>query len=297
MEKLTGRVAVVTGAASGIGRGLIDRFAAEGMRVVLADIEEAPLAQALAEVRATGAEAIAVRTDVTSESDLQALADRTMEAFGAVHVVVNNAGVEGGALFSDMSLKTWEWVMQVNFWGVLNGCRVFLPLLRQEDEGYIINTASHAAFATGLHTFHAYIASKAAVAAMTANLAMELRDTDPTIGVSLLVPGVVRTNMNDSERNRPADVPATDTDPLRLSIRNDIERVASTVGLLPEDVAEIVVQGMRERRHYLLTDPELTQSAVAGTLDWMRTGIAPEPPMEEDKNRLAAGDAEDLPVV
>lgn len=286
MQNFVGRVAVVTGAASGIGRGLIDRFAAEGMRVVLADIEQGPLDRALAEVRATGAEAIAVQVDVSREEDLQRLADRTMEAFGAVHVLVNNAGVEGGALFSDMSVKTWEWVMSVNFWGVLNGCRVFLPLLRQQDEAYIINTASHAAYATGLHTFHAYIASKAAVAAMTANLAMELRDTDPNVQVSLLVPGVVQTNMNDSERNRPVDVPATDTDPVRLSIRKDIERTATSAGLLPADVAEIVVQGMREGRHHLLTAPELTQSAVEGTLNWMRTGVAPQPPMEEDRNRL-----------
>lgn len=286
MQQLQGRVAVVTGAASGIGRGLVDRFAAEGMKVVLADIEQGALDRALVEVRAAGADAIAVRTDVTRESDLQELADRTMEAFGAVHLVVNNAGVEGGALFSDMSLKTWEWVMQVNFWGVLNGCRVFLPLLRQQDEGYIVNTASHAAFATGLHTFHAYIASKAAVAAMTSNLALELRDTDPSIGVSLLVPGIVQTNMNSSERNRPADVPATDTDPMRVGIHDDIERAAEQIGLLPSDVAEIVVNGIRERRHYLLTSPELTESAVEGTLEWMRGGNPPEPPMEEDKNRV-----------
>ena len=121
---------------------------------------------------------------------------------------------------------------------------------------------------------------------MTSNLALELRDTDPNIGVSLLVPGIVRTNMNSSERNRPDGVPATDTDPVRVGIHEDIERAAQEIGLLPSDVAEIVVEGIREGRHYLLTSPEMTEAAVAGTLDWMRGGTPPEPPMEEDKHRI-----------
>jgi NAD(P)-dependent dehydrogenase (short-subunit alcohol dehydrogenase family) len=278
MQRLEGRVAVVTGGASGIGRAMIDRFAAEGMKVVLADIEQSALDRAVAEVRATGAEAIGVRTDVSDAEQVQALAEEAIREFGAVHLLCNNAGVEGGAPFSDMSLRTWEWVMGVNFWGPLNGCRSFLPILRQQDEAHIVTTASHAAFATGLPTFHAYVTSKAAVAAMTANLERELSTSDPHIGVSLLVPGLVRTNMNDSERNRPKDVPATDADPLRVSIHEDIDRATAAVGLAPSAVAELVVEGVRERRFYLLTHPEMTLSATESQLAWMRGGPAPLPP-------------------
>ncbi|MFC8520771.1 SDR family NAD(P)-dependent oxidoreductase [Streptomyces sp. NPDC057257] len=281
MEKLEDRVAVVTGAASGIGRGLVERFAAEGMKVVLADVEETALDECVGQLRAAGAEAIGVRTDVSREEEVRRLADRTIEEFGAVHVVCNNAGVEGGALFSDMSAKTWEWVMGVNFWGPLWGCRVFLPLLRQQDEAHIVNTASHAAFASGLPTFHAYVSSKAAMAAMTANLASELEESDPHIGVSLLVPGLVRTRMNDSERNRPADVPATNEDPLRVGIRHDIERATQEVGLDTAEVADLVVDGIRSRRFHLLTHPSLTLSAVEGELAWMRGGERPKPPAED----------------
>jgi NAD(P)-dependent dehydrogenase (short-subunit alcohol dehydrogenase family) len=277
MHEISGRVAVVTGGASGIGRAMVDRFAAEGMKVVLADIEQSALDRAVAEVRATGAEAIGVRTDVTQADEIEALAERSVAEFGAVHVLCNNAGVEGGALFSDMSLRTWQWVFDVNFWGPLHGCRVFLPILRQQDEAHIVTTASHAAFATGLQTFHAYVASKAAVASMTANLERELSETDPHIGVSLLVPGLVQTRMNNSERNRPVDVPPTDEDPLRMSIHQNIDRATAEVGVSPEDVASMVLDGIRERRFYLLTHPAMTLSATTSQLEWMRGGPAPTP--------------------
>jgi NAD(P)-dependent dehydrogenase (short-subunit alcohol dehydrogenase family) len=287
MDVLTDRVAVVTGAASGIGFGIAERFAAEGMKVVLADVEADALEAAVAALRDRGAEAIGVRTDVTRPDDIEALAARTIAAYGQVNVLCNNAGVEGGALFADMSRRTWEWVMAVNFWGVLDGCRIFLPHLRAAGEGHIVNTASHAAFATGIPTFHAYISSKAAVAAMTANLALELGTTDPQIGVSLLVPGMVKTNMNASERNRPSDVPATDTDPLRRGIHDDIERATQAEGLEPADVAALVVDGIRHRRYWLLTNPEMTLGASRGMTDWMDGGAPPLPPLAEDAQRLA----------
>jgi len=286
MDALQGRVAVVTGGASGIGFGIAERFAAEGMKVVIADVEAGALEAAAETLRQRGADAIGVRTDVTRPAEIEALAERTVDQFGAVHVVVNNAGVEGGALFGDMSRRTWEWVMGVNFWGVLDGCRIFLPYLRAAGEGHIVNTASHAAFATGLPTFHAYIASKAAVAAMTENLSLELAATDPTIAVSLLVPGVVKTRMNQSERNRPADVPATDEDTLRRAIHADIERATAAEGLDPADVADMVVEGIRDRRFWLLTHPELTLGAARGMTDWMAGGEPPRPPMPEDAERL-----------
>jgi NAD(P)-dependent dehydrogenase (short-subunit alcohol dehydrogenase family) len=278
MREFRSKVAVVTGGASGIGRALVDRFAQEGMKVVVADVEQAALDLAVTELREAGAEAIGVRTDVTDPEQVQNLADLAVGEFGAVHVLCNNAGVEGGALFSDMSVKTWKWVFDVNFWGPLYGCRSFLPILRQQEEAHIVTTASHAAFATGLPTFHAYVASKAAVAAMTANLERELSTTDPHVGVSLLVPGLVKTRMNASERNRPADVPATDADALRITIHRDIERATDKVGIPSEDVAQLVIDGIRERRFYLLTHPEMTVAAVESELTWLQGGPAPVPP-------------------
>ena len=201
MEHLEGRVAVVTGAASGIGRALAGRFAQEGMKVVLADIETDPLERAVAEIRATGAEAIAVATDVSDAGQVQALADATLAQFGAVHVLCNNAGVESGARFADIPASTWEWVLGVNLWGVLHGCRVFLPLIRRAGEGHIVNTASLAAFATGLPTFAPYTTSKFAVLAASECLELELLSGAEQIGVSVLCPGVIATNMCEAERN------------------------------------------------------------------------------------------------
>ncbi|WP_342351614.1 SDR family NAD(P)-dependent oxidoreductase [Agreia bicolorata] len=281
MRSFTSRVAVVTGGASGIGRAMVDRFAHEGMKVVLADVEQAALDRAVSELRAAGAEAIGVRTDVTDPDQVQNLADRAVAEFGAVHVLCNNAGVEGGALFSEMSEQTWKWVFDVNFWGPLYGCRAFLPILRQQEEAHIVTTASQAAFATGLPTFHAYVSSKAAVASMTANLERELSTTDPHVGVSLLVPGLVKTRMNDSERNRPAGVPATDSDDLRVSIHHNIERATEKIGMAPEDVAQLVLDGIRERRFYLLTHPDMTVAAVEAELSWLKGGPAPTPPADD----------------
>jgi len=289
MKDFTGRVAVVTGGASGIGRAIAERFAAEGMRVVIADVEPGALRATVEEMTDRGAHVIGIPTDVSSPESLENLAARTIDAFGAVHILCNNAGVEGGALFPDLEQRTWEWVMGVNFWGVINGTRIFLPHLLAADEAHIVNTASHAAFATGLPTFHPYIASKAAVAAATENLALEFAATHPNIGVSLLVPGMVKTRMNASERNRPSDVPATDADAMRQAIHADIERATAAHGLEPESVAELVLEGIRERRFWLLTHPELTLDAVRSELAWMAGGEPPRGPMAEDSERLGGG--------
>jgi len=276
MRQLRDRVAVVTGAASGIGRALVDRFAAEGMAVVLADVERAALDRAVAEVRATGATAEGVPTDVSREEDLLHLAHTTMARFGAVHLLCNVAGVEGGALFADISRKTWEWVMGVNFWGTVNSCRIFLPLLAAQDEAHILNTASLAGFATGLPTFHPYVASKFAVVGLTENLEVELRTmTAPHVGVSLLSPGPVRTRMSQSERNRPADVPATDQDPLRARIHEDIARDAAAIGFDPEDVAALVVDAIETGRFHIFTHPDMAVAAAKRRLEWMTTGVPP----------------------
>jgi NAD(P)-dependent dehydrogenase (short-subunit alcohol dehydrogenase family) len=275
VEHLEGRVAVVTGAASGIGLGLAHRFAAEGMKVVLADIERGPLARAVDEIRSGGAEAIGVPTDVSKADDVEALAQATVDEFGAVHVLCNNAGVESGAHFADIPVSTWDWVLGVNLWGVLHGCRVFLPLIREQGEGHIVNTASLAAFATGLPTFAPYTTSKFAVLAASECLELELLAAGEKLGVSVLCPGVIATNMCDAERNRPADVPSTEQDPVRQSILGELRRLIVEVGMDPAEVAEMVVDAIRTRRFFVLTHPDEAFAAVERRLAWMRSGIAP----------------------
>jgi NAD(P)-dependent dehydrogenase (short-subunit alcohol dehydrogenase family) len=287
VDTLRGRVAVVTGAASGIGRAVAGRLADEGMRLVMADVEAGALDTAVAEVRASGGTAIGVRTDISRVEDVQALADRTIQEYGAVHVLCNIAGVEGGDLFADISRRTWEWVMGVNFWGTLDACRIFLPLLRAQEEAHIVNCASMAGFATGLPTFHPYVASKFAVVGLTENLEVELRTgVAPHVGVSLLSPGLVKTNMNASERNRPADVPATDTQDMRVQLHADIDRQTEAVGVTPEHVAALVVEGIRERRFHLLTHPEPTIAAFRARLAWLTDGT---PPSDSARPQGAAG--------
>jgi NAD(P)-dependent dehydrogenase (short-subunit alcohol dehydrogenase family) len=163
MKELRGRVAVVTGAASGIGRALAARFASEGMQVMLADVEEAALSQAAGELTAAGADVAAAVVDVTRRQDVAALAARTIDTFGAAHVVCNNAGVDGGGAFAEITAEVWEWVFAVNFWGVVHGCSAFLPLMREQGEGHLVNVASHAALTGFFPAGTPYVASKFAV--------------------------------------------------------------------------------------------------------------------------------------
>ncbi len=198
MELGNGKVAVVTGGASGIGQALARAFVARGMHVVIADIENDALTAAAAELSSSataGAEVFPVRTDVSKESDVQALAAAAIERFGAVHVVCNNAGVSGKGDPWAGPLATWEWVMGVNFWGVVHGVRAFLPHLVASGGGHIVNTASMAGLLAGLSP--SYDASKHAVVAMTENLFHAMTIAAMPVGVSCLCPGWVRTSIMD----------------------------------------------------------------------------------------------------
>ncbi|MEV5354944.1 SDR family NAD(P)-dependent oxidoreductase [Streptomyces sp. NPDC052693] len=271
MKELRGRVAVVTGGASGIGHALAQRFIAEGMKVVIADIEEKALDEAVASLGAGGAQVHGVRTDVSRAEDVEALARATLDRFGGVHVVCNNAGVESGAPFLDIPLSTWEWVLKVNFWGVLHGCRTFLPLLKEQGEGHIVNTASTAAFATGLPTFAPYSVSKFAVHALSENLDIELRTAGEPVGVSLLVPGMTKSRMADAERNRPEGVPLSEA-PERRAVLDMIRGAMRDNGLDPSVTADQVVDAILNDRFFVLTHPEETIGAVKARLHSLETG-------------------------
>jgi NAD(P)-dependent dehydrogenase (short-subunit alcohol dehydrogenase family) len=278
MEELRGRVAVVTGAASGIGRGLAERFAAEGMKVVLSDVEVPALDAAVEEIGASGADAIGVPADVSKRADVEALARATLDAFGAVHVVCNNAGVSSGAPFSDIPQSSWDWVLGVNFYGVLYGCQVFLPLLREQGEGHIVNTSSIAALNGFLPTGTPYVASKFAVLGLSENLHHELEMMGEPIGISCLCPAFVTTNIGTSERNIPEGVPELADHPVRRAIYEQVRSSNRTTGMSPAEAAGYVVDAIRTKRFYVLPHLDEARGAVEARLRWMIDDVPPPPP-------------------
>ena len=256
MRQFRGRVAVVTGAASGIGRALAGRFAAEGMRCVLADIDDGALDRAVGELRRDGAAAISVRTDVASAADVQALADRTVSEFGAVHLVCNNAGVEGyldGPLW-EATDRDWRWTMGVNFWGVVHGVETFLPImLAQDADGHVVNTASMTAVVSGRNM---YSVTKQAVLSLTETVHAQLAEREAKVGVSALCPGIIATRLFQGSRNRPAEL-RNEREPAGAEQGRELRRAMHErlqAGMPPAQVASILVDGIREGRLYILTD-------------------------------------------
>jgi NAD(P)-dependent dehydrogenase (short-subunit alcohol dehydrogenase family) len=267
MRDLKGKVAVVTGAASGIGRGLAERFGREGMRVVLADIEETPLAAARAAVESLGAEAIAVTTDVSNRWQVEALARRALEAYGAVHVLCNNAGVGAGGMAWELSAADWEWVLGVNLWGVIHGIRAFVPQMVAQGQGHVVNTASIAGLvaAPGLA---AYCASKHAVVAISECLHHDLTmRTGGQVRVSVLCPAWVKTRIADAERNRPASLarPESQVPSPQDQMMEQMLRAAVAGGMEPASVAEHVVQAIVNDRFWVLTHPR-SKAAIEGRM-------------------------------
>jgi len=259
MKELSDKVAVVTGAASGIGRALAAAFAAENMRVVLADVEETALDEAAHAIAPTARGAIAVRTDVSKADQVDALAVAAERAFGAVHVVCNNAGVALSGLTWTHTIADWEWVLGVNLWGVIHGVRAFMPrLLANGSEGHVVNTASIAGLlsAPGMAV---YGVSKHGVVALSETLHHELRLLGAPVGVSVLCPAAVATRIMDSARNRPPALADTAPSLPREEGMRDAARASLAAGLRPERVAALVVEAVRTNRFWVLPHPDWKQ--------------------------------------
>ena len=258
MQDLNDKVAVVTGAASGIGRAMAERFAAEGMKVVLADIEPGPLAQAERDFQAKGARTLAVRCDVSKAADVEALAKQTIDEFGAVHVVCNNAGVvpPTGPLW-ERTEADWQWVLGANLWGVIHGVRTFVPImLQQGTEGHIVNTASLAGLVS-VPWLGIYNVTKHAVVTFSETLYRELAAIGSEVKVSVLCPAWVKTRLADADRNRPAELhnPEREQSAQEQAIEQAVRGFLDS-GISTEQVADAVVSAIKEERLYVLTHPE-----------------------------------------
>jgi NAD(P)-dependent dehydrogenase (short-subunit alcohol dehydrogenase family) len=263
MNELAGKTAVITGAASGMGRAFAERFADAGMNVVLADVEAPRLEEAMASVTARGVDAIAVPTDVSDADAVDRLRDEALARFGRVHVVCNNAGVAGSMSGPEIELADWRWVLGVNLWGVVHGHRSFLPHLLEHGDGHIVNTASMA----GHHPGHsAYAASKWAVVAITEGLYQQLRAQGSTVGVSCLCPGWVATDIATSDRNRPewAAPRPLEEQPVdeRTALVREFVLDQLRSGMPPAQVAELVHDAVVAGRFWIFTD--MTMVAALG---------------------------------
>jgi NAD(P)-dependent dehydrogenase (short-subunit alcohol dehydrogenase family) len=273
MEDLQGKVAVITGGASGIGKAVAQRAATEGMRIVVADIEEGPLKDAENELTNRGAEAIGVVTDVSDAASVRSLRDAALDRFGSVHLVHNNAGVGLGGPIWDVTEEDWRWILGVNLWGVIHGVATFVPLLIEQGEGHVVNTASIAGLTTAAF-LGPYNATKQAVVAISETLFKDLQALEAPIGVSVLCPGFVQTRIAESDRNRPAWAPDRAVGGV-AELRAAVQQMVDS-GIPTEAVADRVIDAVRTNTFYILTHPELT-AGLATRFEDILEGRPPSP--------------------
>jgi NAD(P)-dependent dehydrogenase (short-subunit alcohol dehydrogenase family) len=250
MKDVKGKVAFITGAASGMGLGMARSFAAAGMKVMIGDIELAPAQRAVDELKAKGYEAACVQVDVTKLESVQNAAKKTVDTFGKVHVLSNNAGVAVGGYSETCSIRNWNWVVDVNLWGVVYGLQAFVPLIMSHGEGgHVISTASMAGM-IGLRGAGPYNATKFAVVGIMETFAADHRKDN--IGASVLCPGVVATNIGHSGRNRPDQYGGA----VAPNPRDKTAEMLSQ-GLNPDIVGDLVLEAMQADQMYIFTDPGL----------------------------------------
>lgn len=293
MKDVDGKVAVVTGAASGIGRGMCESFVAAGMRVVLSDVEQKALELTTQTLRAAGADVHAVVTDVAKPDQVEALAAETLRTYGAVHVVCNNAGVGTATSPSwNSTLDDWNWILGVNLMGVIYGVRTFLPILIDQGVGgHIVNTASLAGLIPGENTL--YAVTKFGVVALSEGVYLELKRGGYRPGISVLCPGFVDTNILDSARNRPPELARTAepmTGPVVDVFRQwFVEQLKQ--GLSPRQVGDQVLAAIREDRFYVLTHPDwnpMIERRMQSILAGENPNPLPPPGFESLMQKLAA---------
>jgi NAD(P)-dependent dehydrogenase (short-subunit alcohol dehydrogenase family) len=278
MKEFKGKVAVITGAAAGIGRAIAENSAREGMKVVLSDIEEEALTKTEEEMKAAGATVLAVVTDVSKASDVEVLAQKTLQAFSAVHLLCNNAGVNAGTSIWESTIADWKWVIDVNLWGVIHGVRTFVPImLRQDIECHIVNTASIAGLVAGPN-WGIYKVTKHGVVALSETLYCELMERNANIKVSVLCPGFVNTRILDSERNRPPEL-KNDPSEGKMSPKDEAldKKIRKTfrTAMPTDQIADCVFNAIREEKLYILTHPgskEMIRSRMANILQERNQG-------------------------
>ncbi|HUY43367.1 MAG TPA: SDR family NAD(P)-dependent oxidoreductase [Acidimicrobiales bacterium] len=269
---VAGKVAVITGAASGIGLATARQFASSGMKLVLGDIEEGPLDVAVTSLREAGADVVGVATDVTNEADVINLREVALANYGAAHVIFNNAGVAAGPTIGTPT-KVWDWVLDVNLDGVIYGINAFVPLFLEQNEGHVVNTGSLAGLG-GVPGMGAYCASKFAVVGISESLYHELVMSAKNVGVSALCPGFVKTRIYESQRNMPNELVSYNEDPAARFIA-DVAQSAVQAGIDPSEVARRVEDAVVHNKFWILTHEHAAIRTTEQRLEWMRGGPAP----------------------
>ena len=256
MEQLEGKVAVITGGASGIGRALADKAAALGMKVVIGDIEQGPLDETVAALKEHGADVLGVVTDVGDLASVEALRDAALSTFGAVHLLCNNAGVGGGGRTWEIPMEQWKWVLDVDLWGVIHGIHAFVPGMIAQGEGHVVNTASIAGL-TSTPGLGSYNVAKHGVVTLSETLFHELRGEGRGVGVSVLCPAFVNTRIYDSDRNAPQALRQEQdgADAMQATAVRDFIKSAVESGIDPAEVARQVFDAVQSNRFYILTHP------------------------------------------